>query len=42
MKTFENGSFLAYQGYLDHQFGMDSDYVTATDGGNFSGVILAL
>jgi nucleoside-specific channel-forming protein len=32
-KTFDNGSFLAYQGYVDYQFGMDSDYVTATDGG---------
>ena len=31
--NFENGSFLAYQGYVDYQFGMDSDYVTSTDGG---------
>lgn len=32
-KFFENGSFLSYQGYLDYQFGMDSDYVSATSGG---------
>jgi nucleoside-specific channel-forming protein len=32
-KFFENGSFLSYQGYLDYQFAMDSDYVSSTDGG---------
>ena len=32
-KFFENGSFLSYQGYLDYQFGMDEDYVGATEGG---------
>jgi nucleoside-specific channel-forming protein len=31
--NFENGSFLAYQGYVDYQFGMDKDYSSSTDGG---------
>lgn len=31
--TFENGSFLSYQGYIDYQFGMRDRYATSSNGG---------
>ncbi|MEL0635680.1 MULTISPECIES: outer membrane protein OmpK [Marinomonas] len=39
VKTFDNGSFIAYQGYLDYQFGLKSQYSTASSGGaTFQGI----
>ncbi|EGQ8089356.1 hypothetical protein L3I75_002338 [Vibrio vulnificus] len=36
---FENGSFISYQGYIDYQFGMKSEYSTASSGGAmFNGI----
>ncbi|NNO00706.1 hypothetical protein FKQ62_14920 [Vibrio sp. B1-2] len=38
---FENGSFISYQGYIDYQFGMETDkgYATSSDGGAmFNGI----
>ncbi|MDN3700084.1 outer membrane protein OmpK [Vibrio artabrorum] len=36
---FENGSFISYQGYIDYQFGMKDEYVTASNGGAmFNGI----
>lgn len=31
--TFANGTFLSYQGYIDYQFGMKSEYTTESKGG---------
>jgi len=31
--TFENGSFISYQGYVDYQFGMDTAKVDVSNGG---------
>jgi len=37
--TFDNGSFIAYQGYFDYQFGMDKKYATSSTGfDNFNGI----
>ena len=37
--NFENGSFIAYQGYLDYQFGMKDEYASASNGGAmFNGI----
>lgn len=39
--TFDNGSFIAYQGYVDYQFGMDTakGYATSSTGfDNFNGI----
>ncbi|GAA0834015.1 outer membrane protein OmpK [Marinomonas arenicola] len=39
LTTFENGSFLAYQGYVDYQFGMKSEYTSSSTGlANFNGL----
>ncbi|ARC92991.1 hypothetical protein B6A42_14185 [Vibrio coralliilyticus] len=36
---FENGSFISYQGYIDYQFGMKSEYSTSKTGGAmFNGI----
>ncbi|HAS8419863.1 TPA: hypothetical protein I7738_17135 [Vibrio vulnificus] len=36
---FENGSFISYQGYIDYQFGMKSEYSSASSGGAmFNGI----
>ncbi|ASU22921.1 hypothetical protein CCZ37_10120 [Vibrio qinghaiensis] len=38
---FENGSFISYQGYIDYQFGMETDkgYATSSNGGAmFNGI----
>ncbi|PMO33245.1 outer membrane protein OmpK [Vibrio breoganii] len=36
---FENGSFISYQGYIDYQFGMKSEYSSASNGGAmFNGI----
>ena len=36
---FENGSFIAYQGYIDYQFALEEKYSTASSGGAmFNGV----
>lgn len=36
---FDNGSFIAYQGYIDYQFGMKDEYSTASSGGvMFNGI----
>lgn len=31
--TFENGSFISYQGYIDYQFGMKDKYASSSNGG---------
>jgi nucleoside-specific channel-forming protein len=37
--NFDNGSFIAYQGYLDYQFGMKDEYSSSSQGGSmFNGI----
>ncbi|MFI8619958.1 outer membrane protein OmpK [Marinomonas sp. NPDC078689] len=39
LTTFENGSFLAYQGYIDYQFGLRPEYASSSTGlANFNGL----
>ncbi|MFA0629081.1 outer membrane protein OmpK [Vibrio sp. 10N.222.49.A3] len=37
--NFDNGSFIAYQGYIDYEFGRDSSYNQSSNGGSmFNGI----
>ena len=38
--TFENGTFISYQGYIDYQFGMKKEYASASNGGvMYNGIV---